>query len=67
MKKDLYRIRHHYNNTKRMRMTDAQWEQHKADTAAHYAKKWETLKAGAETEAQKNYCDEVLRLVNFMF
>lgn len=58
-KKDKIAIRQH-NNSKARKRTSEQNEQARMDKYNHYFKKWTALLEKSKTDAQKEYCNDVL-------
>lgn len=55
-KKSIYQ----HNNSKKSKRTSEQNEQAVNDKRNHYKNKWNALLEKCETEAQKNYCKDIL-------
>ena len=61
--KDIYSIYHH-NNSKAARRTSEQNEQARSDKQKHFTNKWKELLAKCTTNAQKDYCYNVLNRIH---
>lgn len=57
---------HAHNNSKIKNRTVEENEQAYADKQKHLALKWEEMKAKADTDAQKHYCNTMLTLIKRM-
>lgn len=52
------------NNSKDGERTSEQIAQSEKDKKEHYLKKWESFRENAETKAQKEICDRMLKRIN---